>query len=357
MKQSLSLFLAMVLLLTFLPGCKEAASADPLSQQREITDMAGRSVSVPVQIDSVFSTGSSTAIYLYTLVPDRLLGWNYALNDIEKSLIPEKYHSLPNFGQKDAINYEAVIAASPDVAITVGTINDKLVSDCDALQQRIGIPVVAVDGDLKNTPEAYRFLGDLLGVQSDAEALAAYAEKTFSDIAAVDIPPEKQIRVYFGNGENSLDTAPRGSDHGQILDLVQAVNVADLELGDGSRVQISPEQLLAWDPDVILVNGEPKANISGGSAADALMENPLFATLTAVRNGKVYGTPNAPFSWVDRPPGPNRIVGIRWLSGILYPEHLNFDVDAEVKAFFRLFYHVELSDEQLQKIYSGKVQN
>ncbi len=362
MKKSLSLLLAFLLLISLISGCSQEApptQTNPPGQtgavptHREITDMAGRTVTVPTQIGSVFSASTSTAIYLYTLVPDLLLGWNYALNDIEKSVILEKYHALPNFGQGDAINHEAVIAAGPTIAVNVGTINDKLVSECDALQERIGVPVVAVDGDLLAAPEAYRFMGELFGIQDQAELLAAYAEKTFGEIEAMSIPEDELVRVYYGNGQDSLETAPAGSAHAQILDLVRAINVADLELGDGSRVQISAEQLLAWDPDVIVVNGEPKANFSGGSAAGALMADPVFSTLTAVQEGKVYGTPNAPFSWVDRPPGPNRIVGIRWLSGLLYPEYLNYDVDAEVKEFFKLFYHVELTDEALEKVYNG----
>ncbi len=165
----------------------------------------------------------------------------------------------------------------------------------------------------------------------------------------------RKVRLYQGNGEDSLETAPKGSDHAQLIDLVKAENVADLELGDGSRVQISAEQLLAWNPDVIAVVGEPKASLSGHSAADAILNNPDFASLKAVQEGKVYGIPNAPFNWVDRPAGPNRIIGIRWLSGLLYPEYLNFDADDAVKEFFSLFYHVDLTEEQLQQLYDGTI--
>lgn len=332
----------------------EAAKAEA-SADREITDMAGRTVTVPAEIESVFSTGPISAIYLYTLVPDKLLGWNYELNDIEKSIILEKYHSIPNFGMGDKVNYEAVIAANPTIALNVGTINDKMISDCDALTESLGIPVIAVDGDLMAAPEAYRFMGELFQMEDEAEKLAVYAEKTFDDIANMNIPEEEKVRMYYGNGEDSLETAPAGSSHAQIIDMVNAVNVADLELGDGSRVQISAEQLLAWDPDVIVVNGEPKSNMSGGSAADSILNDPNFATLKAVQNGQVYGTPNAPFSWVDRPPGPNRIIGIRWLSGLIYPEYLNFDVDDAVREFFSLFYHVDLTNEQLEKLYNGEL--
>lgn len=325
------------------------------SDTREITDMAGREVIVPAEINSVFSTDPTAAIFLYTLVPDKLLGWNYELNDIEKSVILEKYHSLPNFGMGDAINYEAVIAAKPDIAFTVGSINDSIVSDADSLSESLGIPVVVVDSDLMSAPESYRFMGELFGVEEQAEKLAAYAEDTFNDIAKMEIPDDQKVRMYYGNGEDSLETAPAGSSHGQIIDLVNAVNVADLELGDGSRVQISAEQLLAWDPDVIVVIGEAKASISGKSAATAILDNPDYASLKAVQEQKVYGAPNAPFSWMDRPPGPNRIIGIRWLSGLIYPEYLNFNVDDEVREFFSLFYHVDLTDEQLENVYNGTV--
>lgn len=379
-KKGLALLLALLLpLAMLLSGCaqsagpaasaeavptQEAAGAETAQdavappeeaapQEREITDMAGRTMTVPSEIESVFSTGPVAAIYLYTLVPDKLLGWNYALNDIEKSIILEQYHDLPNFGQGDAVNYEAVIAAGPTIALNVTSINDGSIDASDALAEQLGVPVVMVSSDLLDAPAVYRFMGELFGVEAQAEALAAYAEETFNAISSLDIPNEEKVRIYYGNGEDSLETAPAGSSHGQIIDLVNAVNVADLELGDGSRVQISAEQLLAWDPDVIIVNGEPKADMTGSAAAEAILADPLFATLKAVQNGAVYGTPNAPFSWVDRPPGPNRIVGMRWLSGLIYPEYLDYDVDEAVREFFQLFYHVELTDEQLTQLYNG----
>lgn len=379
-KKGLALLLALLLpLAMLLSGCaqsagpaasaeavptQEAAGAETAQdavappegaapQEREITDMAGRTMTVPLEIESVFSTGPAAAIYLYTLVPDKLLGWNYALNDIEKSIILEQYHDLPNFGQGDAVNYEAVIAAGPTIALNVTSINDGSIDASDALAEQLGVPVVMVSSDLLDAPAVYRFMGELFGVEAQAEALAAYAEETFNAISGLDIPDAEKVRIYYGNGEDSLETAPAGSSHGQIIDLVNAINVADLELGDGSRVQISAEQLLAWDPDVIIVNGEPKADMTGSAAAEAILADPLFATLKAVQNGAVYGTPNAPFSWVDRPPGPNRIVGMRWLSGLIYPEYLDYDVDEAVREFFQLFYHVELTDEQLTQLYNG----
>lgn len=335
---------------------EEQTETQETGETREITDMAGRKVTVPAaeDIESVFSTGPVAAIFMYMVAPDKLLGWNYELNDVEKSIILEKYHDLPNFGMGDAINYEAVIAANPTIALNCGKINDAMVSDCDALSKSLGIPVIAVDNELNNAAEAFRFMGELLGVEDHAEELAEYSEKIFTDIASLaDIPEDEKVSVYFGNGEDSLETAPRGSQHAQILDAVNVTNVADLELGDGSRVQISAEQLLAWNPDVIVVNGEPKADKSGNSAAEDILSNPDYASLKAVQDNKVYGTPNAPFSWVDRPAGPNRLIGMRWLSAVVYPEYIKCDVNEEIREFFNLFYHVDLSDEQLENVLKG----
>lgn len=368
-RQLLALFICLVMSVSLLTGYSEtkAATEEPTqsaeqdatqetAETREITDMAGRKVTVPTaeNIESVFSAGPVAAIFLYMVVPDKLLGWNYELNDVEKSIILDKYQDLPNFGMGDAVNYEAVIAANPTIAINSGKINDAMVSDCDALSESLGIPVVAVDNELNNSAEAFRFMGELLGVEDHAEELAQYAEQVFTDINVLsDIPEEKKVSVYFGNGEDSLETAPRGSQHAQILDAINAVNVADLELGDGSRVQISAEQLLAWDPDVFVVNGEPKADKSGSSAAEDILSNPDYASLKAVQDQKVYGTPNAPFSWVDRPAGPNRLIGMRWFSALIYPEYIKCDINEEIHKFFDLFYHVDLSDEQLENVLKG----
>lgn len=368
-RQLLALFICLVMSVSLLTGYSEtkAATEEPTqsaeqdatqetAETREITDMAGRKVTVPTaeNIESVFSAGPVAAIFLYMVAPDKLLGWNYELNDVEKSIILDKYQDLPNFGMGDAVNYEAVIAANPTIAINSGKINDAMVSDCDALSESLGIPVVAVDNELNNSAEAFRFMGELLGVEDHAEELAQYAEQVFTDINALsDIPEEKKVSVYFGNGEDSLETAPRGSQHAQILDAINAVNVADLELGDGSRVQISAEQLLAWDTDVIVVNGEPKADKSGSSAAEDILSNPDYASLKAVQDQKVYGTPNAPFSWVDRPAGPNRLIGMRWFSALIYPEYIKCDINEEIHKFFDLFYHVDLSDEQLENVLKG----
>lgn len=369
------LALASALALSLMSGCSQSSGTETPSQTtkeavseapetspspsaetggeentREITDMSGRTVEIPASVDKVFSTGSVAAIYLYTMAPDRLLGWNYDLNEQEKKIILPEYGSLPSFGMGDSVNYEAVIAAAPQIALDVSSGDEASRADADKLSESLGIPVVIVSSRLEDSAEVYRFLGDLLSEPERGEALASYADKVFSDLSAQVIPEDKQVTVYYGNGETSLETAPRGSAHALIFDLIHAVNAADLEAESGGRVQISAEQLLAWDPDYIIVNGEAKQSLSGDSAAKALEGNPDYASLKAVQNGHVAGVPNIPFGWVDRPPGPNRLIGIKWLAGYLYPDYFESDLDSTIKEFYKLFYHVDLTDEQLAMI-------
>lgn len=329
-----------------------ASSAPAESGSYELTDMAGRVMTVPANIETAFSTTAAAAIYIYTLAPERLLGWNYKLNDTELKFIPEEYHTLPVFGQGDSINDEALIAANPSVILNVTGFKEGTLEASDKLAERLGIPVVMLSDAPADAPEVYRFLGELFGLRDRAGTLAAYAEKTYADVAALAIPEEQKLRIYYGNGEDSLETAPAGSPHARTIDRVGGINAAELELGDGSRVRISLEQLLAWNPEVIIVNGEPKAGLSGGAAAAEILARPELASLKAIQNEMVFGIPNVPFSWTDRPSGPNHLIGVRWLAKKLYPDALSYDLDEEVREFFSLFYHIELTDTELREIYN-----
>lgn len=51
--------------------------------------------------------------------------------------------------------------------------------------------------------------------------------------------------------------------------------------------------------------------------------------------------PWQPFSWFDRPPGSNRILGVLWLAKLLYPEDFDFDLSAATREYFRIFFHRE----------------
>jgi iron complex transport system substrate-binding protein len=69
-----------------------------------------------------------------------------------------------------------------------------------------------------------------------------------------------------------------------------------------------------------------------------------------MRAGRVYLAPSLPFGWFDRPPSVNRLIGVKWLMHVLYPQAVRSELANEVREFYRLFYHVELEATQLDAL-------
>ena len=341
LKQVIFLVLAAAMALAAF-GCAPSAAAE-----KTVTDMAGREVSIPGSVERIFCADPMSAITVYTLAPDKLLGWNYSPNDVEKQFMPEIYANLPVFGMNDGINYEAVIDAEPDIAVLTGTLGDALAEKADAISDKTGVPVIVLDNAFSQAPAVYTFLASATGDEAQGKALSDYAAQAFASIA--DIPQDEQVTVYYANGVDSLNTSSAGSPASALFDMVGAVNVCDLPSDSGDRIGVSKEHVISWNPDYIFVNGEPSENLSGSSAAQSILDDPDYANVTAVSSGSVISIPKAPFAWVDRPRSINRLIGIGWLGGILYPDYYTFGQD-EIKEFYSLFYHMELTDEQVDEL-------
>lgn len=353
-KRLLILALILILASSFLVACGQETPGENLdhnsSGPREITDMAGRVVVIPEEVKTGLGTGAIGTYMLYTMDPQTLVGVNYEFNDAEKAYILPEYHDLIGFGQGQQLNLEAVLGAAPDVLISYGTISDSTIADAEAIQSQTGIPCIMLDGYLATDAQSYRLLGEIFGQQRRCEKLAQYAEKVMAFAAAINIPAEDRVRVFYGNGIESLETAPQGSSHAELLDIVQAENVAVLSTEITTRISISPEQIIEWNPQVILLNGEPTENVSPAEAVTSFVNDRRYQNVQAVKNAMVYPIPKYPYSWFDRPPGPNRLLGIYWLSEVLYPDQYDLDVKAEAKSFYQLFYHIELTDDQVQAL-------
>jgi iron complex transport system substrate-binding protein len=83
---------------------------------------------------------------------------------------------------------------------------------------------------------------------------------------------------------------------------------------------------------------------------DRVRNDPLWAGITAVRAGRVYLSPTAPFGWIDRPPSVNRLIGLKWLAGLFYPDLWEGDLRSETAAYYRLWYHVDLGEAELDRL-------
>ncbi len=356
-----------VLAASFTTGCTDFDASGSGNDARTITDMAGREVSVPQHIESVYSTGQPGVVSLYILAPDKLLGWCMKPSSVEAEYLEQQYLDLPVLGlmqgQNNTANREEIISRAPDAILLMTSLQEdadreSAVGDADAIARKMGIPTVVADYSLKATGEAFRFLGDLLDCEQRAEDLASYCDRVYANalVNSASIADADRVRVYYAQGQSGLQTAPQGSEHSEVLDLVGADNVVKLEAGSGGRVNVDMEQVLIWNPKVI-VTSYAMSHSADGQAVFTLIEegNKSWSEVSAVRSGSVYNTPAYPFNWQDMPPSANRIIGISWLGNLLYPELFDIDIRKETQSFYQLFYRVELSDVQLEVLLVGAI--
>ena len=327
-----------------------------LPATRLLTDMAGREVEVPSEIKKVYCTSPVGTIITYTVSPDLLIGLNYKASNSEKEYLDQSFTKLPVlggwFGKGNEGNLEEIAKAKPDIILNAGAITNDTIEFSDNLQNQLGIPVVFVGVELTTMDESYNFLGDLLGKKERTDKLADYIIQTLADAKnkVANIKDEDKIRVYYAEAAKGLQTDPAGSSHTQILDLLGGINVADVNVTNGyGRVEVSVEQLVAWNPDLIIA-GFDNGYAEDGAAYDYMQADPVMKNLRAIKNGNIYEVPSAPFSWFDRPPSANMIIGIKWTAQILYPDLFHYDLREEAKAFYKLFYFCDLTEEQLDEL-------
>ncbi len=221
-----------------------------------------------------------------TVAGDKLVGLAGGPSANQEKYFGDKYSGMDEFGTivggKGDFNKEAVAAADAQIVIDVGQPKDGLAEDLDTLQQQLGIPCIHVSTTLDTFGDAYRTLGDLLGVQDKAEELATYCDNVYKEMSefaasipenervtvagdayrtlgdllgvqdkaeelatycdnvykemsefAASIPENERVTVAYLQGDTGLQAMPRGSYHSVITDMV-ANNVVVLE--DGAQV-------------------------------------------------------------------------------------------------------------------------
>lgn len=364
-QRQLSLLLVLILFATILTACSKdepKIEVEPEAKVEEVVeengtriirDMAGREVEIPINVDRIFGTGTVATIALYTMNPDKIVGLNAELTEIEERYLVDTYKKLPVLGSYkglDSGNDEEILGADPQVIISMGNIDERWIAEADEAQEKLGVPYLMVDGDLENLSESYRFLGEIFGEEERAEVLAKYCEDMVievKDIAST-IPDDEKISVYYGASQGALTTNVTGSIHTQAIDLIGAINAADVQVEKMSgKVEVSMEQVLNWNPEMIIAT---KGIGNEEGAYEEILNGDTWSTIKAVEEGHVYAIPSAPFNWFDRPPTVNRIIGVKWLGNLVYPEKYDYDMNEVTKEFYELFYHRSLTDEEVVEI-------
>ncbi len=319
----------------------------PALAAREVMDSAGRKVTLPDRIGRVFAAGGPAAVAVYVLRPEAMVGWPREVRDEEKPYVLPGVRDLPAVGmitgRGDTANVELLLKTKPDLIVDFGSTRGTFVSLADSTQSRTGIPYVLIDGRFEATAASLRLLGGMLGVPERGEALARYTEDLFArvDKAVASVPEPSRPRVYLARGPDGLETGLKGSINTEIIERAGGRNVADG--GDQRRgiANVSPEQVLLWNPDIVVTWDR--------NFFDRVTKrpDPVWQSVTAVADKRVYLAPTAPFGWIDRPPSLNRLIGLAWLANVFHGAKSPFDIAKDTRAFYKLFYSVDVNDADL----------
>jgi len=347
-----------------LPGCgQKQAATDTKPAVKEtvkttngkvqLTDMAGRKLEVPAQINKVFSISPVGMILVYTLAPEKLAALNYAFTPGAAQYVLPEFAKLPNVGGwygETTCNTEELLKIHPDIIISVSILNDSTISQADKIQKQLGIPVVVMDYDINKLDQTYEFAGKLLGVEKRAAELGTYCRQSLDDInkKATTIKDDQRVKVYYAEGPKGLQTEPKGSMHIQVLEMVGAENVANVAMQGGmGMTPVSLEQVYAWNPDVILtwtMVGQK------GQVYDTVMADTKWNKVKAIKDKRVYEIPSEPYNWFDRPPSVARILGLKWMGSLLYPDVYKYNMVKDTKSFYKKFYQYDLTDQEVKEL-------
>ena len=316
----------------------------------EFTDSTGRTLTLDDNLTRVAVSGPHAQIALLALAPDMMVGVSSAWDDVSAEIVGG-YADLPVLGQlyggKGNMNLEQIAAAAPQIVLDVGETKEGMAGELDALSEQLGVPFVHVGMTVNTAPEGLRMLGELLGRQQDAETLAAYCEGVNARIDAVmEKVGENKARFLYCVGEEGLSVVAKGSYHADMIDrLADNLAVVENPSSRGTGNEIDMEQMLLWNPDVIIFGS---VNMNKEAEND-----PVWQTVSAVEQGKYAAAPLAPYNWMGYPPSLQRYMGMQWMAYLLYPEHCDFDMYETTAEYYRLFYHCDLTREMYDRITEG----
>jgi len=344
------LILSAIFFMIAAAGCAAQKTPEsPRAGTYEFTDSCGRKVELPKDIRRVAPSGPLAQIVLYTLCPDKLAGFGIDFSDKQFEYIDRKYASLPVLGNfyGDTLNLESLMVADPQIVIDVGEPMKKIREDMDGIQKKTGIPTIFVKMDMDSMVSAYKTLGEVVGETGQARKIIDYIEKTFSETRQKLelVPVSGRVKLYYGQYDNGLTAVVKGTVHADVIDIAGGINVSEVEESiRGGASEISMEQLMLWNPDVVL--------FAPDSIYGSVESRAEWKEISAIKNRKYYEVPNGPYNWMGRPPSVNRVLGVRWLSNLLYPAVFPYDMVKETREFYRLFYHCDVTDEQIGALLS-----
>ena len=371
-KKSLALLLALALTLALLAGCSDSAADDATSESPSqsasqspenspeltegetdsgpytVTDMMGVEVtfeSVPQTVATFGSIGVLNTLVECLGCGDRIC------NNMGASF--ESTSSYPNLRlefapqTKDAplltnsdgeLLIEEILLLDPDLCLTMTK------TTAEQLREQ-GLNVIYLEWqEQEDVPTAMTLMGEVLGQQELAAEYLAYFDDMVAEAESLtaSIPEEEKKTVLYGSITNF--SQPHIIAEWWITEA-GGISVTNNDRPSTESYTYTMEDLLLWDPDVLLV--------SGRSQIEELTSNSTFADLTAVQNDDIYCVPTVGHAWGNRTV--EQPLTIFWTINKLYPELVSDEYLGEkIYEFYDHFFNYQLSDEQLAVYVEGK---
>ena len=325
--------------------------ADPITftDQRDrtvtIDGVAERVVTIPIPAASLFMSVDGGT--------DKLVGMHPLSKTAIKGQILETFYpdamSIPSDvagpGFNFAPNVEALLSLDPDLVFQWGHLNDDIV---DPLTNA-GLNVALIKiGKEEFTRRWLTIMGAVTGNADKAAKMISWRDDVKAEIQTETdkiADGDKPRVLYFMNYLSKLRVAGGKSYNNFYIDLAGGKNVA-AKLG--MFVEVGPEQIIDWDPEVILLNGFEKK-----LSPKDVYDNPLFAELSAVKNKRVYKMPLGGYRW--DPPNQESPLTWLWLSMILHPERFDWDLAGRIDKNYKVMYGQGVSASDVNKILRVKM--
>ncbi len=338
-----------------LVGCSSSTPSDGGSSQadastRTVTDMLDRKVVVPQQVDRVLALHPIPTTLIARLAPDAQVSvdtvyQNRYLTDTSLQVYtPDRLTALKalpvtNVYFKEPSD-EQLLELDPDVVITM--VGDQQI---DERQDQLGIPTVAVSkSPIAVYEQTIRLVGQVVGNEKDADAMADFWRDTAAAVQTeTDKVPqsERPTVMYTGQNGNLLVTPGSSTVFGTSITQAGGKNVGDSLSGtDVEANEISIEQVIAWDPDIIIAASQ--------EVKDQIMAAPEWAPLSAVQNDKVVVPPA--YASMD---GLTAVVGMVWAQGVLLHGD---DADAQdhlaevMREYYTLYFERDITDAEIAQV-------
>lgn len=311
----------------------EASSQDSGHYPVTLTDQAGRQVTIQEEPQKLVSGYYiSTSLLIALDLDEKMVGIEAKADKraIYRLSAPE-LTELPSVGSAKEFDLEGCAALEPDLVI----LPLKLRNAAQTLEE-LGISVLLVNPeDQALLTEMIRLLAAATDTEARAQALLDFTAEQEARLAST-LADAEQPKVYLAGNSSLLSTAGSAMYQSDMIRLAGGANTA-AELSDAYWVDISYEQLLAWDPAYIILASDAEYTV------EDVLANPNLADCSAVANTAVYQMPGDAEAWDS--PVPSGILGAVWLSGILHPDLCpETECAALIDEYYETFYGFAYSE-------------